>query len=152
MRRSTQGDNASRDIRITDTVRIPMAELQFRFSRSGGKGGQNVNKVETRVELLFDIRRSPSLLSVEKERLERGLGGRVDSAGVLRIPVADSRSQWHNRELAIARFATLLRKALHVRRPRVATSATRGSKERRSEQKRQRSARKKERRRVEPPE
>jgi len=133
-------------LRISSSVVIPIAELRFRFSRSGGAGGQHVNKVSTRVELLFDIKDSPSLTGRQKERLLSRLKSKVDSEGCLTISSQESRSQWRNREQVVHKFLTLISKALLEIRPRLATNATKGSRERRL-RKKSLESRKKERRR-----
>ncbi len=116
-------------------VEIPIAELHFRTSRSGGPGGQNVNKLETRVELMFDVLRSPSLRSDQKQMILLALGSRIDSEGILHISSQKSRSQWENKQVVIEKLALLLRSALRVRKKRVKTAPTRGSKERRVQSK-----------------
>jgi ribosome-associated protein len=133
-------------LRISSSLAIPVAELRFRFSRSGGAGGQHVNKVSTRVELLFDIKHSSSLTSQQKERLLARLKSRVSSEGHLTISSQESRSQWRNREQVVHKFITLISKALQEVRPRIATKATKGSRERRLRRK-SLDSRKKERRR-----
>ncbi|MFL6040443.1 MAG: alternative ribosome rescue aminoacyl-tRNA hydrolase ArfB [Gaiellales bacterium] len=92
--------------------RIPPSELELRFSRSGGPGGQHVNTSSTRVELVFDLAGSPSLTDDEKQRATRRLRRRLDSEGRLRVVAQDERSQLRNRELAMRRMADLLREAL----------------------------------------
>lgn len=126
-------------VSINSNVNIPISELQFRFARSGGHGGQNVNKVETRVELLFDVARSPSLSDSDRERILKHLGSKIDTAGILRVVAQESRSQWRNREEAVERFAALLRAALKPKKKRIATRVSAGAREKRLEQKRRRS-------------
>ena len=91
---------------------IPQAELELRFSRSGGPGGQHVNTSSTRVELVFDLAGSPSLTDRERDLARRRLRSRLDSEGRLRIVAQDERSQSRNRALAIERFAETMRRAL----------------------------------------
>ena len=116
---------------ITPTLQIPTAELSHRFSRSGGKGGQNVNKVETRVELLFDVANSPSLTPWQRQRLLENLSSHLDSEGMLRLVVSEARSQYANRQAAMERFERLLRHALRPRKSRRPTRPSRASKEKR---------------------
>jgi len=92
--------------------RIPPSELELRFSRSGGPGGQHVNTSSTRVELVFDLAGSPSLTEEERDRARRRLRSRLDSEGRLRIVAQDERSQSRNRALAVERFAETMRHAL----------------------------------------
>jgi ribosome-associated protein len=128
------------DCRITDRVTIPPEEFSFRFSRSSGKGGQNVNKVSTRVEVSFDVLGSPSLQEFERTLLLSRLRSRIDSSGVLTVSSDTSRSQWQNRKEAVERLCDLLRLALVPDIPRVATRPSRGSKARRRTQKERRAA------------
>jgi ribosome-associated protein len=131
---------------VTSLVRIPVSELHFRTSRSSGPGGQNVNKLETRVELLFDIVRSPSLTDEQRERILLNLGSRIDGDGVLHISSQRSRSQWENKQGTIEKLVSLLREVLKVRRKRIKTAPTRSSNETRVQQKKKHSQKKKLRR------
>ncbi len=106
---------------ITQKLKIPLSELDMQFSRSGGPGGQNVNRRETRVELLFDVGRSPSLSEAQRSRLLQRLANQIDSSGILHIVAQTYRSQLRNREEALERFVRLLRGALRKRRRRVPT-------------------------------
>jgi ribosome-associated protein len=120
-------------IRVTRSVLIPLAEIEFRFSRSSGPGGQHAQKSETRVEAVFDVNASDSLSEAQKRRV-------VARAGpVVRAVAQDERSQARNRELALERLAGQLREALRVRRRRVPTKPTEAAKERRLDEKRRRS-------------
>jgi ribosome-associated protein len=127
-------------IRITSSLAIPQSELQFRFTPSGGPGGQHANKVSTRVELRFDIAGSPSLGPRQRARLIERIGPEV------RVVADDERSQIRNRQLAVERFRTRLSTALHNDKPRRPTRPSRGAKERRLTAKRHLSERKRSRR------
>ena len=125
---------------MTRSVVLPLADVQLRFSRSSGPGGQHANTSETRVEASLDVEASSALTEVQKRRV-------VAKAGpVLRAVAQDERSQLRNRELAVERLVEQLRQALKVERRRVATKPTAASRERRLESKRRRSATKKLRR------
>ena len=149
---STASNIVSSDlIQIADglsILSIPLSELNFRFSRSGGPGGQHVNRTETRVELLFDVGQSPSLNDEQRQRLLARLGGSLDSEGVLHIVSSLTRSQLDNRADTVARLQVVLRRALHRPRHRVATRPSRSSREQRLHAKRQHSQRKQTRGRV----
>ena len=132
-------------IDINETLSIPAAELQFRFSTSSGPGGQHANRSATRVTLLFDVAQSPSLDEPTRERLLKNLAGQLDKEGVLQIHVQDTRSQHQNRELAIFRFQQLLAAALKPRKPRRQTRPNRAAIEKRLTEKKQRGQVKKER-------
>ena len=127
-------------VRVTSSLAVPLGELHLRFSPSGGPGGQHANKVNTRVELRFDISGSPSLGPRQRARLLERLGPE------LRLVVDDERSQLRNRQLAVDRFRQRMADALHVDKARRPTRPTRGSKERRLATKRQVSERKRNRR------
>jgi ribosome-associated protein len=124
---------------INDELRIPVAELRFRFSRSSGPGGQHVNRSETRVELLWDVAASPQLTEAQRSRLLARLAGYLDSDGQLRIVSAATRSQLDNRGDAMERFAALVRAALRPSKRRVPTRPSAAARERRLADKRQRS-------------
>ncbi len=94
------------------------SELSFRFSRASGKGGQNVNKVETRVELLFDVAGSAGLSEEEKELILQRLANRINQEGVLLVAAEQFRSQHKNRKEAVNRFFELLETALQPEAPR----------------------------------
>jgi ribosome-associated protein len=123
---------ADESIRVTRSVSIPLREIELRFSRSSGPGGQHAQKTETRVEALFDVEASSALGPVQKRRVTARAGL------VLRAIAQDERSQWQNRELAIERLVEVLREALRVPRPRRRTAPTRASRERRLTEKRRR--------------
>ncbi len=127
---------------ITPSLSIPMSELTVQFARSGGKGGQHVNKVETKAELYFNILASPSLNDQTRARLLKKLASRVDSEGVLKITAQEHRSQYRNREEATKKFIQMLQTALKTETPRRATKPTKSSKEKRIEEKKQHSTRK----------
>ena len=136
-----------RDLVIHQRLAIPAAELQWRFTRSSGQGGQNVNKLETAVELLFDLQASAVLGEVRRQRLQERLGSKLNGA-VLRVVAAEHRSQWRNRQLALERLAELLRNGLKPPpKPRRATQPTRGSQRRRLDAKKQRGQLKQQRQR-----
>lgn len=126
---------------VNRTLRVPVAELTWRFTASGGPGGQHANTANTRVELVFDVAGSPSLSPSQRERLVTALGPEV------RVVSTRTRSQTRNRADALERFAVLLADALTVQAPRRPTRPTRGSQLRRVESKKQRSSVKRDRRR-----
>jgi ribosome-associated protein len=127
-------------IQVNRSVSIPRGEIELRFSRSSGPGGQHAQKSDTRVEAVFDVEASSALSEAQKRRV-------VARAGpVVRSVAQDERSQWRNRELALERLAETLRDALKVRRPRRPTKPSKAAVERRLEQKRRRGQLKRRRR------
>jgi ribosome-associated protein len=124
---------AGESIRVTRSVSLPRSEIDFRYSRSSGPGGQHAQKSDTRVEASFDVESSLALTAAQKRRV-------VGKAGpVLRAIAQDERSQWRNRELATERLVEQLREALRVPRRRRPTKPTKASVEKRLERKRRRS-------------
>jgi ribosome-associated protein len=128
-------------LRVSGSLRIPLSELVWRFSRSGGPGGQHANTSDTRVDLRFDIESSPSLGPRQQARLLERLGPSV------RVTAADERSQLRNREIALQRLAERLTEALRVETPRRPSRPTKAAKQRRLDTKKRQSTRKAERRR-----
>lgn len=118
-------------LKITDTVFLADWELTESFSRSSGPGGQNVNKVETAVELRFEAERSPHLSAPVKTRLKRLAGRRWTLDGAIVIRAEETRSQIRNRELAKERLVEMIREALIAPKRRVPTRPTLGSQRRR---------------------
>lgn len=127
------------EIRITNNIAIDEREVQETFQRAAGPGGQNVNKVETAVQIRFDVRNSPSLPEPVRERLIALAGSRMTLDGVLVITAQRFRTQDRNREDARERLVELIRRATERPKPRRPTRPTKGSKERRLESKGQRS-------------
>jgi len=123
---------------VAPGVSVRESDLQFRTSRSSGPGGQNVNKVETRVELLFDTGRLADLSEEQRERALTELKPWLDDAGVVHLISQRYRSQRSNREDAIERFVALLRSALRPRKERKRTRVPRGAREARLADKRHR--------------
>lgn len=130
-------------LRVSRSCTIPVAELRWRFSRSGGPGGQHANTADTRVEVVFDVSGSRTLGPRQRERLLTKLGPEV------RVVASDERSQARNRELAMRRLAERIAGALRVETPRRPTRPTKASKERRLQDKKRQSDRKRSRRTVE---
>jgi ribosome-associated protein len=120
-------------IQVTKTVAIPVSEIELRFSRSSGPGGQHAQKTETRVEASFDVEASTGLTDAQKARVVRRAGP------VIRAVAQDERSQARNRELAVERLVASLREALKVQRRRRPTKPTAAARKRRLEEKRRRS-------------
>lgn len=116
-------------IEIKPGLSLPDDELRFTFSRSGGPGGQNVNKVSSKATLWFNVVESPTLSEMQKQKLLQRLGNRISKDGVLQIVSAQFRTQKANREDALQRFATLLSAALHEQRVRKKTRVPRRVKE-----------------------
>ena len=133
-------------LEVSPELRIPLAELEFRASRSGGPGGQHVNTSSTRVELSWDVAGSPSLTPVQRDRLLRRLASRLDGTGRLRLVSSVSRSQLRNREDATERLRTIVAEGLLVPKTRKRTKPPRAAKAARLDSKRRRAATKRDRR------
>ena len=127
-------------IRITDRISIDEQELEERFVRASGPGGQNVNKLSTAVQLRFDVRHSPSLPGDVRARLESLAGKRLTRDGVIVIIAQRHRTQERNRQDALDRLVELIQRAAVAPIPRRKTKPTRGSRERRLETKKRRSS------------
>jgi ribosome-associated protein len=131
-------------LRVNRSLYVPADELEWRFSASGGPGGQHANRSNTRVQLRFDVARSPSLGPRQRARLLEQLGP------VVRVTVDAERSQLRNREVAIERMGARLRAALHRDKPRHATKPTEAARRRRMDTKRRLGEKKRQRRRPSP--
>ncbi|MCK5564048.1 MAG: aminoacyl-tRNA hydrolase [Planctomycetes bacterium] len=136
------------NISINKEVEIARVELVFRYDRSSGPGGQNVNKLNTKVTLVFNVAGSESLSAYQKKRITDRLSSRINKAGEIMVVSQKSRSQSANKEDAVGRLAVLLAGALKVQKARRKTKPTRASKERRLKAKKQRSEIKKDRSRT----
>ena len=132
-------------IPINDELAIPDEEVSFVTSRSGGPGGQNVNKLETRVTVRFDLAGSPTLSDEQRQRLLERLATRITRAGVLHVTSQKHRTQAENREAAVARLAELMAEALREEAPRKATRVPKAAKRRRLDNKKRHGQRKRER-------
>jgi len=137
-----------RDLNLSNGVVIPAQLLRAVTSRSGGPGGQNVNKVESRVTIETDVDALP-LSDEAKERIREHLRGRINAAGVLRVTSQAERSQIANRNRALARMEELLSEAVQERTERKATRTPKAQKRRRLEEKKRRSETKRLRSRLE---
>ena len=127
-------------IEIKPGLTLQQDEIRFTFSRSGGPGGQNVNKVNTKVTLWFDVTASPSLSDDQKQKLQHRLGNRVTKDGILQIVSAQFRTQKANREDVLRRFVELITAALKDRPRRKKTGIPKGVKEARLQAKKHRGA------------
>jgi len=131
---------------IRPGVEIPLAELSFRASRSGGPGGQHVNTSSTRIELWWDAARSPSLTEPQRALMLQRLASRLTDDGWLRLVAGTTRSQAQNKEETISRFRDLLARSLTPVKARKPTRPGKAAKERRLSEKRKHSERKARRR------
>jgi ribosome-associated protein len=132
---------------ITPQLTLPLAELEYRASRSGGPGGQHVNTSSTRVEVWWDVAGSPSLSDDQRSRLLTRLASRLDTTGRLRLVSSGSRSQLRNREEVTERLRDIVAAALHIPKKRKPTRPSKAAKAARLDSKRHRSTIKRERRR-----
>ncbi|MEO7520543.1 MAG: alternative ribosome rescue aminoacyl-tRNA hydrolase ArfB [Gemmatimonas sp.] len=131
---------------VAPGVRIPVSEIELRGITGSGPGGQHVNRSATRVALRWNLRDSRALSATQRARAIQKLGNRLDADGTIRIVAGEYRSQLQNRRAALERLVVLLARALVVQAPRKATRPTRGSVERRLDEKRQRGDAKRRRR------
>nr|WP_257666437.1 alternative ribosome rescue aminoacyl-tRNA hydrolase ArfB [Parapedobacter tibetensis] len=126
--------------RIKTDLLLPY--IQFQTSRSGGSGGQNVNKVETKVTLLFDIDATTVFSEVEKDRIKQRLRNRLQADGLLQIHSQQTRSQLKNKEIALQKLVELLSYALKTEKPRKTTKPSKAAVQKRLDAKRQQALRK----------
>jgi ribosome-associated protein len=125
------------------TARTLLPEIEFTSSRSSGPGGQNVNKVNSKVTLRFDVKQSQLLTEEQRDFLLAKWANKLTTEGVLVLSVQESRSQTENKEVAIAKFEALIRKAFIKPKARKKTKPTKAAKEKRVTEKKQRSEKKK---------
>lgn len=135
------------DVVVSSELAIPFQELRFRYSRSRGPGGQNVNKVHTRVTVLLDVLENPLFTETQRRRIHERLATRINKDGWLHVSSDVFRTRGANRKLAVARVSELLAWALHENAPRVKTRVPRRAQKRRLHDKANRSDTKRHRRR-----
>jgi ribosome-associated protein len=133
-------------LEVSPDLRVPLVELEFRASRSGGPGGQHVNTSSTRVEVTWDIAGSPALSEEQRQRLLVRLASRLDGTGRIRLVSSSTRSQLRNREDVTERLREVVAQALVVPKARKRTRTPRAAKAARLESKRRRAATKRDRR------
>lgn len=127
-------------LQITDTIAIAEWEISESFVRASGPGGQNVNKVNSAVELRFEAARSPNLPAQVKTRLRRLAGRRWNAEGAVILQVSEERSQARNRAIARERLTALIQKATERPKPRIKTKVSLNQKRKRVDAKKKRSA------------
>ena len=133
------------DLKINKTLVIPSNEIKWRFSRSSGPGGQNVNKIESRVEIIFNLEDSKVLNDYQKEILKRNLKNKLVNNS-LRLAVQEHRNQFLNRQLALMKFSSIIKNALNKPfKLRKSTKPTKASQKKRMEVKKKRGELKKSR-------
>jgi ribosome-associated protein len=137
--RDAAEDNTAPDDELAPGVRIPESAMRFQFARSGGPGGQNVNKLNTKAELWVPLAAITGLSERAAGRLRALAGKRVTGAGEIHISAETERTQEGNRSAALDRLRQLLLQALHEPKPRKKTKPSKGAKRRRLESKRKRS-------------
>ncbi|MEO7102809.1 MAG: alternative ribosome rescue aminoacyl-tRNA hydrolase ArfB [Gemmatimonadaceae bacterium] len=145
-RSSAASPGEKRALRVNNRLAIPRDELVVRATRASGAGGQHVNKTSTRVEITWNVLASQALDDADRARISARLSSRLSDDGELRVVASDTRSQLQNRELAEARLADLVRRALVVPKPRKKTRPSRAAKQARLDDKRRTSDKKRVRR------
>jgi ribosome-associated protein len=145
MEESVTGETSDNALVIGPDLRIPLSELQYRTSRSGGPGGQHVNTSSTRVEVSWNVASSPSLSPEQRTRLLQQLATRLDTEGQLRLVSSGTRSQLRNKEDVTDRLRSTVAAALVVRKKRKPTKPSRAAKAARLAAKRKRAATKRQR-------
>ena len=125
----------SNDLFVENGISIPMRELEVTTSRSGGPGGQHVNKTDTRITVRWNVKMTSALNEEQKERVLQNLQTRLTGDGDLIVHNSESRSQQQNKQMALIQLAQDVRKALHVPKKRMATRVSRSVKEARVDEK-----------------